>query len=170
MASGLIFNPMRLLQVAPLASSTGTLAHATVELITNSGFLPSIRDPAELVLPPWYEHVFGNAVWSVLALNFTTIATSAATLYLNRGELQTTRFYWMGLVCAAGHLAFAPFVAGHVQGIIKNKAHRERKGERADETDSASGQMALWLGVHRVRMVLADLPAWIAFVGAVLTL
>ncbi|KAJ5214818.1 hypothetical protein N7468_010497 [Penicillium chermesinum] len=173
MASGLLFNPIRLLQVAPFASSTGTLVHATVELVTNSAFLlPSIRTQSDAIVPAWYETVFGKGVLSVLLLNLTTISTAAANLYLHRqrGGLQTTRFYWMGLVGAIGHLAFIPFVAGPVQRIIENKRYRESKGEKADAADSPTGQMAQWLAVHRVRMLVADLPAWIAFVGAVLTL
>jgi hypothetical protein len=163
MASGLIFNPIHLLHAAPLATSTATLAHALLELITNSAFLqPRIRQQSEAVLPTWYDRVFGRAVWTVIALNLSTISAAAATLLLNRQrrDLQTPVFYWAGMAGAIGHLMFVPFVAGPVQRLV------EAKGEKSEPTRD----MERWLSVHRVRMVVADLPAWVAFVGAVLTL
>lgn len=169
MASELVFNPIRLLQIAPFASSTGTLAHATVELIANSGLLiPRIRAESDSLLPTWYDHMFGKGVWSVLALNATTITTSAATIYLNseRNDLQTTAFYWIGLLGAISHLAFVPFVAGPVQRIVNYQTERKR----GDVLDTPSRQMERWVAVHKVRMLVADLPAWIAFAVAVMTL
>lgn len=168
MASGLIFDPIRLLQTAPLATSTGTLAHATLELIMTTTFLsPRLRPQSNAILPRWWDSLFKRAVWTVLALNLGTIATSAATLVLNceRRSLQTTAFYWAGLAGAIGHVAFVPFVMGPVKGIVDAKEVGD-----ADDEDSATAQMARWVGVHRVRMLVADLPAWVAFVGAVLTL
>lgn len=163
MASGLIFNPIHLLHAAPLATSTATLAHALLELITDAAFLqPQIRQQSETVLPTWYNQVFGRAVWTVVTLNLSTISAAAATLVLNRQrhDLQTPVFYWVGMAGAIGHLMFVPFVAGPVQRII------EAKGKKSQSTRD----MERWLSVHRVRMLVADLPAWIAFVGAVLTL
>jgi hypothetical protein len=162
MASGLIFNPIHLLHTVPLATSTGTLAHAMLELIANSAFLqPRIRQQSDTVLSAWFDRVFRRAVWTVLALNVSTISTAAATLLLHRQrrDLQTPVFYWAGLAGAVGHLVFVPFVVGPVQRIFE-----------ANEKSVPTRDMERWLSVHRVRMVVADLPAWIAFVGAVLTL
>lgn len=162
MASGLIFNPIHLLHAAPLATSTATLAHALLELITTSAFLqPRIRQQSDAVLPTWFDRVFGRAVWTVLALNMSTISAAAATLLLHRQrrDLQTPVFYWAGLAGAIGHLVFVPFVAGPVQRIVEAKRGSE-----------PTRDMERWVSVHRVRMVVADLPAWIAFIGAVLTL
>ncbi|KAJ5297390.1 hypothetical protein PENANT_c005G09616 [Penicillium antarcticum] len=174
MASGLIFNPQILLQTIPLATSTGTLAHAILEHITFNAFLtPSIRQPSDTILPTWFERVFKRSVWTVLALNMSTISSAAATLFMNRYRpsqsrpLQTTFFYWVGLVGAIGHLAFVPFVAGPVQRIFEDSAVKEDQGESGV---GATVDMERWLSVHRVRMALADLPAWIAFCGAILTL
>lgn len=104
----------------------------------------------------------------MLALNATTITTSAATIYLNskRDDLQTTAFYWIGLLGAISHLAFVPFVAGPVQRIVNYQTERKR----GDVLDSPSRQMERWVAVHKVRMLVADLPAWIAFAVAVMTL
>ncbi|KGO64860.1 hypothetical protein PITC_041050 [Penicillium italicum] len=172
MASGLILNPYLLLQTLPLATSTGTLAHALLELTTNTGFLnPSLQPTSDKVLPKWFSHVFNRAVWTVVALNMGTITSAAGTLFLNRyyprKPLQTTAFYWVGLAGAIGHLCFVPFVAGPVQRIVEDTTAQEDSGESGV---GASVDMARWVGVHRIRMVVADLPAWVAFVGAILTL
>ncbi|KAJ5101498.1 hypothetical protein NUU61_003720 [Penicillium alfredii] len=162
MASGLILNPIHLLHIAPLATSTGSLAHALVELTTTSAFLsPSIRKQSETLLPNWFDQFFRRSVWSVLTLNLGTISTTAATLVLNRRNpaLQTTSFYWAGLAGAVGHLLFVPLVAGPVQRIVEDCS----KGK-------ASVDLERWVSVHRIRMLLVDFPAWLAFVGAVLTL
>lgn len=172
MASGLVFNPQTLLHVIPLATSTGTLAHAILEHAAFSSFLvPSIRQSSDKILPTWFDRVFKRAVCTVLALNLSTIGSAAATLFLNRyypsrRPLQTSAFYWVGLVGAVGHLAFVPFVAGPVQRIVEDTAVQEDAGESGI---GATGDMARWLSVHRVRMAVVDLPAWIAFVGAILT-
>ena len=172
MASGLILNPYLLLHTLPLATSTGTLAHAILELTTNTGFLqPSLQPTSDKVLPKWFSHVFNRAVWTVLALNLGTITSAAGTLFLNRyypqKPLQTTAFYWVGLAGAVGHLVFVPFVAGPVKRIVDNVAATEDLGESGV---GASADMRRWVGIHRIRMVVADLPAWVAFLGAVLTL
>ncbi|KAJ5670194.1 uncharacterized protein N7477_005557 [Penicillium maclennaniae] len=130
MASGLIFNPIHLLHAAPLATSTATLAHALLELITNSAFLqPRIRQQSETILPTWYNKVFGRAVWTVITLNLSTISAAAATLLLNqrRQELQAPIFYWAGMAGAIGHLMFVPFVAGPVQRIVETTGRTSRR-------------------------------------------
>lgn len=162
-------NAMLLLHTLPLATSTATLAHALLELHTTSAFLiPNIRTTSNTILSTWFGRVFNRAVLTVVGLNMTTIVTAATTLYLDssRNELQTTGFYWMGLLGAIGHLAFVPLVAGPVKQVIEGQdGHENGKGD-----NSASVGMAKWVGVHRVRMLVADLPAWISFLGAVLTL
>lgn len=100
----------------------------------------------------------------VLTLNLGTISASAANILLDRrrlgasitglNSLSRTTFYWAGLVAAIGHLVFVPWVAGPVQRIVE------------DEGENAPGEMEKWLGVHKVRMLVADFPAWLAFIGA----
>jgi hypothetical protein len=103
----------------------------------------------------------------------STISSAAATLLLNKYRpshsrpLQTTFFYWVGLFAAAGHLAFVPFVVGPGRRILEDSSVKEDQGESGV---GATVDMERWLSVHRIRIVLADLPAWVAFVGAVLTL
>ncbi|KAF4160359.1 hypothetical protein CNMCM8927_004817 [Aspergillus lentulus] len=162
MASGLIFDPLQLLRVAPLATSTGSLVHALVELFTNSAFLqPSIRKSSDAVLPKWYTYVFNRQIVSVLALNLATISTGLSNILLSRSRsalpLSRTTFYWAGVAGAVAHLFFVPFVAPRIQRIVENS-----------NENGATVEMEEWLGFHRIRMLVADLPAWLAFAGAVM--
>ncbi|KAI1923989.1 hypothetical protein LOZ58_002374 [Ophidiomyces ophidiicola] len=159
MASGAFFDPIRLLRVAPLISSTGTLVYATAELIYNSSFLHhSVRKTSNELLPNWWNVVFHRGVWVVLALNLTTSTTAIANLILDHHfsiPTFSTKLYLAGLVGAVGHLFFVPWVAGPIRDIIDGRS-----------TGGASGDMEKWLGFHRIRMVTADLVAWVAFLGA----
>jgi hypothetical protein len=60
-----------------------------------------------------------------------------------------------------------PFVVGPGRRILEDSSVKEDQGESGV---GATVDMERWLSVHRIRIVLADLPAWVAFVGAVLTL
>ncbi|PLB40355.1 putative integral membrane protein [Aspergillus candidus] len=163
MASGLIFDPTALLRVAPLASSTGTVAHAVLELFAFSSFVqPHTRKDADGLLPRVFPYVFNRAVCTVVALNLTTVVSSIANIRSLRHRspwpLSRSTFYWAGLVAAIGHMLFVPLVAKPVQRIF----------ESSDEDGQPSRDMERWLAIHRVRMLVADLPGWLAFVGAVL--
>lgn len=59
-------------------------------------------------------------------------------------------------------MTFVPVVMGPVKDIINDKRGKEvGEGSRVD--------MARWVGVHKVRMLVADLPAWVCFLWAVLS-
>ncbi|KAF7596956.1 hypothetical protein BBP40_011322 [Aspergillus hancockii] len=164
MASGRIVDPSSLLRVIPLATSTGSLVLATSELIFYSGLVqPPIRKKSDSILPSYWTYVFPRGVSLVLALNLTTISASICNIFKKGSRagplpLSRTTFYWAGLVGAIGHLVFVPFVAPPIQRMIGN----------TDPEHETSKDMEIWLGIHRVRMLVADLPAWLAFVGAIL--
>lgn len=164
MASGLIFDPLALLRAIPLASSTGTLVCATGEHIHNSAWVqPELRGKSNSLLPRWYSYVFPRGVSLVLVLNLTSIGSAVANLLTSGPRprplpLSRTTFYWAGLFSAVSHLLFVPWVAPRIQRIVE-----DLEGER-----EPTREMEAWLGYHHIRMLLADAPAWLAFVGAVL--
>ncbi|KAK2788983.1 hypothetical protein FQN53_002799 [Emmonsiellopsis sp. PD_33] len=154
-----------LLRAAPLAASTASLMHATGELAMNSAFLdPSIRELSDQVLPTWFSHVFHRLVWVVVGLKSVTIATTVGNIVVGGAG---RRWYWVGLAGAVGHLMFVPWVAGPVGRIVGGG----RGGEKGDKRDKgeATREMERWLSVHRVRMVVADLPGWLGCLMAVVT-
>lgn len=64
----------------------------------------------------------------------------------------------MGLLGAIRHLAFVPLVAGPVKQVIEGQSERETK-----KGDSASAWMTKRVGVHRMRMLVANLPRCLDF-------
>ncbi|KAB8259503.1 putative integral membrane protein [Aspergillus pseudonomiae] len=162
MASGVVIDPYALLRAAPLATSTGSLVLATSELIYYSGLVqPPTRKKSDSILAQYWRYVFPRGVSLVLALNVTTIGTSLCNIFLKNPcsrplPVSRTTFYWAGLMGAIGHLAFVPFVAPPIQRILDN----------TDPEAETSKEMDIWLGIHRIRMLVADIPAWLAFVGA----
>jgi len=81
------------------------------------------------------------------------ISTWSAVANLYPGTPNASRcWYVAGLVAAVGHMAFVPIVMGPVKDIIDDKRGKEvGEGSRVD--------MARWVGVHKVRMLVANLPA-----------
>ncbi|KAK2755067.1 hypothetical protein FQN54_006595 [Arachnomyces sp. PD_36] len=161
MASGAFFDPLRFLRIAPLITSTGSLVYATSELLHNSAFLqPAIRKKSDTVLPGWYSFVFNRGVGIVLFFNLSTTSATIANLWLGgRGSVTSlsSKLYWAGLAFAVGHLAFVPWVAAPVDAIV-----------RGGSAEGATSDMSRWLGVHKIRMAVADFPAWVSFLGAVM--
>lgn len=162
MASRAFFDPMKLLRLAPLITSTGTLVYATSELLLYTAFLDRrIRRKSDEVLPVWLATVFRRVIWLVVGLITITTSTAAANALLDRhrnSEALSTKFYWCGFITAIGHLLFVPAVAGPLQDIFEDRAE-----------SCATSQLDKWLQIHRVRMVVADFPAWLSCLGAVMT-
>ena len=159
MASGLFFDPLRLLRIAPLIGSTGSLVHAIAELSNNSAFVdPRIRKQSDAILPTWYNTVFRREVIVVILLNSISTTTAIANIITDKHPGLHTTLYYLGLATAIGHMLFVPKVAIPIRDMV------EERGE-----DGATSQMEKWLDVHRVRMAVADIPAWLSFLGAVLT-
>ncbi|KAE8334021.1 putative integral membrane protein [Aspergillus sergii] len=162
MSSGVIIGPHFLLRAAPLATSTGSYVLATSEFIFYSGLVqPPIRKKSDSILADYWRYIFPRGVSLVLALNFTTMGTSLCNIFLKNPcsrplPVSLTTCYWADLIGTIGHLAFLPFVAPPIQRFLEN----------TDPEAEASKNMDTWLGVHQIRMLVADIPAWLAFVGA----
>ena len=59
-------------------------------------------------------------------------------------------------MAAIGHMLFIPAVKGPIQRVLEDRG----KG-------NASGELESWLIVHKIRMMVADLPAWLSCLAAV---
>ncbi|KAK2745273.1 hypothetical protein FQN57_003968 [Myotisia sp. PD_48] len=169
MASQLIFDPIRLLRLAPLITSTASAMYSTSELIMNSAFIqPTVRREADTVLPHWFKTVFDRAVKVVVGLITITSSTAIANIYLSYrdngledGILSlpfSTKMYALGVTCALGHLTFIPWVSQPIQHLMENTSKR-----------GATLEMQDWLSVHRIRWAIMDVPASLAFMLAILT-
>ena len=162
MASGMFIDPWRLLRIAPLITSTGTLVCATLELLFNTASLePSIRPKIDKILPKWYSTYFRHGILLVVGLLGLTVSMIISNLLVDRNREATgpsTRFYWIGLAATFGHLLFVPRVSSSIRNMVEN-------GTREPATD----ELEKWLKIHRLRIFVADLPAWLACLAAVLT-
>ena len=162
----MFFDPIRLLRIAPLIGTTGSLVEAAAELVMMGALTnPRIRRPADELLPAWFTEVFPRSGSAVLLLNTLTTSTAIANVAhdfpLHGLWLLSTKLYLAGLVAAVGHMAFAPWVIGPFDTPVWNIIEDRAKA-------GAQSEMRRWVALHRVRMLVADLPAWLACLGAVL--
>jgi hypothetical protein len=185
---------LTLLRLAPLISTTASLAHAYMELITTSSFLsapptssalskriigntsptsPSKNTAAvaaatNLVAPAWFVNFFNKGVWSVIGLNTITLVSASANVWgFNEGLGSARAYYPVGLAAALGHYVFVPLVGGSVERLFRI-CHENERGDHAGEGKSAVESVREWVGWHRVRMGSVDVVAWGAFLGGVL--
>lgn len=126
MASGLFFDPLKLLRVAPLLTTTSALLYAWDEHWYLSGFLLSEHKPeTETILPSYFRRFFEQGVFIVAGLNTLTVSTSIANLLIDRpvlDRLRSSRWYWAGLGFTVCHFLFVPLIAYPIRDIIENRS------------------------------------------------
>jgi hypothetical protein len=185
---------LTLLRIVPLLSTTASLTHAYMELVTTSSFLsapptssalskriignkspasPSTNTAAvaaatELAAPAWFVNFFNKGVWSVIGLNSITLVSASANLWVfNEGLRSARAYYLVGLAAALGHYVFVPLVGGSVERLFRI-CHENERGDHVGKGKSAVESVREWVGWHRVRMGSVDVVAWGAFLGGVL--
>jgi hypothetical protein len=188
---------LTLLRLTPLLSTTASLTHAYMELITTSSFLspapktstlskhilrgdtatssPSntaaVSSAKEIVAPVWFVNFFNQGVWSVIGLNSITLVSASANLWIfDEGLVDARGCYLIGLAAGVMHYAFVPLVAPSVERLFKICAAQE-KGEHAGREGkrrkSAVESVREWVGWHKMRMGSVDVVAWGAFLVGV---
>ncbi|EKV19721.1 hypothetical protein PDIG_01680 [Penicillium digitatum PHI26] len=162
MASGLFFDPLKLLRVAPLLTTTSALLYAWDEHWYLSGFLRSEhKAETETVLPSYFRRFFEQGIFIVAGLNTLTVSTSVANLLTDRpvlDRLRSSQWYWAGLGFTACHFLFVPLIAYPIRDIIENRSQGK-----------STKDLQRWIDIHRIRVFVADLPAWMSFLVAVLS-
>ncbi|KAL4970546.1 uncharacterized protein BDV14DRAFT_163463 [Aspergillus stella-maris] len=165
MASILLNNPQKLLFLTPLISSTGTLIYAGCEALFYSAFLhPSVRPHSKSLLPLWFRRVFDTNINLLVGLIMVTISAVSAILMIPvvraiTNERGSRELYVTGLIGTCAHFVFAPTMSGLTERIMKPS--EERKEGENDSTH----YVETWLGIHFVRLLAADFPAWVALLG-----
>ncbi|CAJ2508286.1 Uu.00g094720.m01.CDS01 [Anthostomella pinea] len=155
--------PFSLLRLAPLISSTVNLMWAADEYMFLSAWLPAAyRTDADALLPRWFR-VWGPMGSLVLFSSFPfSLGAAIANLLTSRdtsAAVGAAKWYWAGLVFTTAHFGYAP------RALRLLKAIRKGKEEGGDPT----GSMRRWIGMHLLRVVTADLPAFLCFATAVLS-
>ncbi|KAJ9272524.1 hypothetical protein DTO271D3_7122 [Paecilomyces variotii] len=159
MASGAFFDPLKLLRVAPLVSSTAAVWFAVDQDLFLSNFQqPLHEDKANAILPTYWKILLPRALWILGTLHTVTVGTSVANIALQGEKLRSlnaTRWYWSGVLFSLAHFTFVPLVMYKIKDIVE------------DNTKGYSTKiLAKWLRVHRIRSVLVDFVAFASFLVA----
>uniref|UniRef100_A0A060T4B2 ARAD1C03124p n=1 Tax=Blastobotrys adeninivorans TaxID=409370 RepID=A0A060T4B2_BLAAD len=161
MASGRIipdFDIVKLIRVAPLISSTATLVHALAELNFLGAMVhPNTREKCNEIVPKVFRNYFSAGVQYVIAYGLTSVSLSIVNLVGQYSVSGASRQWYMaGMAYAVAHYLFLPKVASPVRDIIEDAS----QGKSTEDLDR-------WLSIHRVRMAVADIPAWLCYILAI---
>jgi len=142
---------LALVRLLPVLSSTASVVFAISEYQTLIPWLG--RDLPSKHLSSWFNRWFRLAVVGVLVFG----VTSTWGGYLGwRGTVGTaSALYKYGTCFALGHFAFVPSISRCIKRLVYGP------------TD-AKEELRLWLKIHTVRTLVADIPAALCFVGAFL--
>ncbi|CAD0092928.1 unnamed protein product [Aureobasidium mustum] len=161
MASRQFFDPVVLLRVAPLITSSATLSYCWAQNAFISIFTrPRNRDKSNALLPTYIEEWFYGYTGQLIAAYTTTILTAGVNCYYRRQPFaasDSAKWYAAGAVFSAAHFAFVPAVAWKFTTIIKD----ETKGNSVRVLDD-------WLKVHRIRSLTVDIISWACILVGVL--
>lgn len=157
MASGLFFDPRKLLVVTPLVTSTAAFWFAVDQCV----FLRLFQEPIHIekskpILPTYFDKFLPKALAMLFCLNGISAGTAIANL-LTRERGVADRWYWSGLFFSIAHFAFVPAVAWKIKAIVE-----DTKGE-------STAILSKWLKVHYLRMWTVDILALGSFLAAALT-
>ncbi|KAI0803892.1 hypothetical protein GGR55DRAFT_380547 [Xylaria sp. FL0064] len=151
MASKAFFDPLVLLRVAPVVTTTMAMRFSHDQYFFLGNFLaPPHRDKANDIVPSYFTTFFMRGIWDIGILYTLTPAIGITNFYSHPNG--AWKWYAAGTALALFHLAFAPFVMYKVKGL-------------ADDEPKGQGNKLLrqWLDVHILRSWLADVPAWLCF-------
>lgn len=156
MASGKFVDPLTLLRVAPVITSTAALWFSVDQYLFLHTFLaPQHLQKAKEIIPSYFRTFFSRGIIAIFTLYPLSIAAGILNSYVHPNDAYAWYVYGTGL--ATMHFAFVPLVLSPIRALQDD----ERKGH---------GDIDLreWLQAHAVRSAIADLPACICFVIAAL--
>lgn len=154
------FEPLAVLAIAPLVSSTCTLWYAFDQHHFLTIFTTHSEDKFEKVIPDYFTQFFAAGLPRVLGLLGTTCLSVAGNYFYRHEALVTNhslKWYLVGAALAVSHLSFAPLVLPQIKELQgKNEGcHKPRQ------------VLSEWLYWHNLRTYTVDLAAWVCFAVAV---
>ncbi|KAI0026160.1 hypothetical protein F4780DRAFT_774356 [Xylariomycetidae sp. FL0641] len=174
MASGKFVDPMTLLRLAPVISSTCSLWFSLDQQLFVSALITPSRPPhsshhnnttnnndrmpanADRFIHAYFHNFFWAGTLRVVGLLGATFWTSVALRWWSPPS-SSRPWHVAGAALAAAHLLFVPLVAPHVRDVMDDGA-----AKAVDESDAVRA----WLRVHAVRTFTVDLAAWACCVVA----
>ena len=153
MASKQFFDPLTLLRIAPVVSTSMSLWFCVDQYTFYRGLIvPPVREKGNQVLPIFWKTWLPQGLTYIFGLYGLSIGFGIANLYQGTTP---SRLYAIGAAFSASHFLFVPFVAPKIQAM----------SEGAD-SDQNWVQQRKWLKVHAIRSLFVDLPGWLCFLAA----
>ncbi len=171
MASKAFFDPLVLLRIAPVVTSTLAMRFSHDQYLFLDNFLaPEHRAKANEIVPSYFTTFFMKGIWDIGILYTLTPATGISNFYARPNG--AWKWYAAGTALAVFHLAFAPFVSTSPPPAQAKKLLTwlpsvvyKVKGLSDDEPKGQGNKLLRqWLDVHILRSWVADVPAWACFV------
>ncbi|KAI1094734.1 putative integral membrane protein [Rostrohypoxylon terebratum] len=150
-----------ILPLVPVVSSTCSLWFAWDQYEFLTIFhKPGLRQSSSEILTPYFTIFFNRGAPRVLALISTTAFSCGAILRNSPGTaLQDSgaySWYLSGLLCAVGHMAWAPLILPYIRALQGNESAKEKK----------VAELETWLRIHTWRSLTVDLAAWVCCITA----
>ncbi|RYP76512.1 hypothetical protein DL771_001746 [Monosporascus sp. 5C6A] len=152
MASRQFFDPLTLLRVAPVVSSSAALWFSHDQYFFLKVFLHIEEHKAEPAIPAYFRKFFNGGLARLLPLYAITIGTGIANSYSRPAAAHL--WYACGAAFALAHFTFVPAVMWKVEHLAN---------EENDAKGTGAEYLKKWLDVHMIRSVIVDFPAWICF-------
>jgi len=151
------FDPMKLLRLAPLITSTASLMYGHDQHLFFSAFLhDSYRLEANKFLPSWFKICLKRAILPILTLYPLSITLATTNIYLSdQGSSDARVWYWSGLVFTIGHFLFGKKAARLLIAI-----------ENDQSGGNSTKDMREWLDMNFTRTLTVDLLGWLSFLMA----
>ena len=116
MASGLFFDPVVLLRIAPLVTSTIAMRFSHDQFFMLGALLaPEHRNRANDLVPSYFRAFFSKGIWDIATLYTLTTATGLTNIFGAAGVLGVTGtargWYVAGTALAVAHMAFVPKIS-----------------------------------------------------------
>ncbi|KAK8084674.1 hypothetical protein PG997_005945 [Apiospora hydei] len=148
MASGRFVDPMTLLRVTPLVTSTAAVMFSVDQYLFLDNLLaPPHREQMNELVPSYYKTFFRKGIWVIMTAYPLSIATGIANVYrssggttvaakLSDGNNGAGRWYAAGAALAFAHYAFVPSIMYKVQALFEG----EGKGEGEQGPQAVAGR------------------------------
>ncbi|RYP81821.1 hypothetical protein DL770_005776 [Monosporascus sp. CRB-9-2] len=151
MASRQFFDPLTLLRVAPVVSSSAALWFSHDQYFFLKVFLRiEERDKVKPVVPAYFRKFFNGGLSRLLPLYAITIGTGIANSYSRPAAAHL--WYACGAAFALAHFTFVPAVMWKVEHLAN---------EENDAKGTGAEYLKKWLDVHTIRSIVVDFPAWL---------
>ncbi|KAE8449092.1 hypothetical protein EG329_008475 [Mollisiaceae sp. DMI_Dod_QoI] len=107
------------------------------------------------MIATWFQRFFQPGLVSVMVLGITTLVTGVRAWWRLGASASASRYAGLGLLFTFVHFGFGPLIVGCMERMLK-------------DSEVAHEEMRWWIQLHVTRTLIADVPAWLFFLNALL--